>query len=70
MIIYENIKSIEVERYFGKLMLAMMSFWEAAGEEILHKTEHYYKVIGTLIDYIFLKSVNMYLFADYLYASM
>ena len=47
---YDNIKNIEIEGYFGKLMLAMMLIWEAAGEEILHKTEHYNKVIGTHID--------------------
>ena len=47
---YNNNKNVEIEGYFGKLILAMMLIWEAAGEEILSKTEHYNKVIGTHID--------------------
>ena len=47
---YNNNKNVEIEGYFGKLILAMMLIWEAAGEEILSKTEHYNKIIGTHID--------------------
>jgi len=47
---YDQNKNIEIEGYFGKLVIAMMLIWEAAGEEILHKTEHYNKTIGTNIE--------------------
>ena len=43
---YDSIKNVEVEGYFGNLILAMMLIWEAVGEEILSKTEHYNKTIG------------------------
>ena len=44
---YDKNKNIEIEGYFGNLITAMMLIWEAVGEEILQKTEHYNKVIGT-----------------------
>jgi hypothetical protein len=44
---YDKNKNNELEVYFGNLVIAMMLIWEAAGEEILKKTEHYNKIIGT-----------------------
>jgi len=47
---YDNNKNIEIEGYYGNLILAMMLVWEAAGEEILNKTETYNRTIGTNIE--------------------
>ena len=47
---YDKNKNIEIEGYFGDLVLAMMLIWEASGEEILNKTIHYNKIIGTNIE--------------------
>lgn len=46
---YDENKNIQIECYFGNLITAMMLIWEAVGEEILQKTEHYNKVIGTAV---------------------
>ena len=47
---YDKNKNIEIEGYFGDLVLAMMLIWEPSGEEILHKTINYNKIIGTNIE--------------------
>ena len=47
---YDKNKNLEIEGYFGNLVIAMMLIWEAAGEEILHKTQNYNKLIGTNIE--------------------
>ena len=47
---YDKNKNVEIEGYFAGLVLAMMLIWEAAGEEILHKTANYNKIIGTNIE--------------------
>jgi len=47
---YDKIKNLEVEGYFGNLVMAMMLIWEAVGEEIVHKTEHYNKALGINVD--------------------
>ena len=47
---YDKNKSVEIEGYFGNLVVAMMLIWEAAGEEILQKTANYNKIIGTNIE--------------------
>ena len=47
---YDNSRNVEIEGYYGNLIVAMMLVWEAAGEEILHKTANYNKIIGTHIE--------------------
>jgi len=72
--IYDNNKNIEIEGYFGNLILAMMLIWEAVGEEILQKTEHYNKSLGIDVDkdiksyepgqYVFVKRVPRRFYKD------
>lgn len=72
--IYDNNKNIEIERYFGNLILAMMLIWEAVGEENLQKTEHYNKSLGIDVDkdiksyepgqYVFVKRVPRRFYKD------
>jgi len=47
---YDNNINVEIKGYFGNLILAMMLIWEAVGEEILQKTEHYNKSLGIDVD--------------------
>jgi transposase InsO family protein len=72
---YDKNKNVEIEGYFGKLVIAMMLIWEAAGEEILQKTQHYNKLIGTNIEnnikqyeigqYVFLRRIPRRFYKDH-----
>ena len=72
---YDKNKNVEIEGYFGKLLIAMMLIWEAAGEEILQKTQHYNKLIGTNIEnnikqyeigqYVFLRRIPRRFYKDH-----
>ena len=42
---YDKVKNVEVEGYYGNLIIVMMLIWEAVGEEIQSKTEHYNKTL-------------------------
>ena len=71
---YDSVKNVEVEGYFGNLILAMMLIWEAVGEEILSKTEHYNKTIGINVEtdmksyeegqYVFMRQIPRRFYKD------
>jgi len=71
---YDKIKNVEVEGYFGNLIIAMMLIWEAVGEEILSKTENYNRIIGVNVEsdikayeegqYVFMRQIPRRFYKD------
>ena len=71
---YDKIKNVEVEGYYGNLIIAMMLIWEAVGEEIINKTEHYNKTIGINVEsdiksyevgqYVFMRQIPRRFYKD------